>query len=345
MYIKQNNCKSCDFNGWDCKNCYVDTGFNTEDIKKPNILFTIMLTRQCNYRCDYCALTFSNDIIDYNTIDTFITTIKNKSDLLGNIKIEFFGGEPLLEFDKLKYIVNKIKNIDGISFSVVTNGELLDQNKLDFLNLNNFEIVFSVTLKTLKLLNNKIEFFKENNLNNIIINFIVEPGKELNMFLILKLLLKTGFRKITILPVYYTKIWGKRLKYLDLLLKKISKLHFDLKKSKYSFEVFYIRTNKEFEYNIKKNDYEFILDYNGVVYADYETELYLLNDIIPNNIFSYSDIYMGNILDKDFSLIDILIKRGEFNTIKYINKIINFLDIGDDLSGLGKIMKKNNVNL
>jgi hypothetical protein len=155
------------------------------------------------------------------------------------------------------------------------------------------------------------------------------------MFDILKYLLNIGFRKITILPVYYTKIWSKSdLEGLDLLLKKIVKLYHKLKGENYSFDLFYVRTNNESEYNINKNDFEFILDYDGKIYADYETELYLLNDVVSDNIFSKNEILLSDITDNKFSFIDLIIKRSQFNTLKYINKITNHFKINDNLSDL-----------
>ena len=106
------------------------TEFATEQ-KSKNI--TLVLTHQCNLACVYCyehhknACTMSAQdaiaIVDRElTMDDGITMVE----------FDFFGGEPLLEFDTVREVVEhtaaKTYNKDYIFF-ITTNGVLLDEER------------------------------------------------------------------------------------------------------------------------------------------------------------------------------------------------------------------------
>ena len=106
------------------------TEFVTEQ-KSKNI--TLVLTHQCNLACVYCyehhknACTMSAQdaiaIVDRElTMDDGITMVE----------FDFFGGEPLLEFDTVREVVEhtvaKTYNKDYIFF-ITTNGVLLDEER------------------------------------------------------------------------------------------------------------------------------------------------------------------------------------------------------------------------
>mgnify|MGYP000188630287 FL=1 len=44
-----------------------------------NVIFHLVLTNQCNKRCEYCDLNFSNNYIAEENIDLFIEYINNNS--------------------------------------------------------------------------------------------------------------------------------------------------------------------------------------------------------------------------------------------------------------------------
>ncbi len=348
MRKKLIKCNNCIFKWWDCKNCYIldETSYSDKEVFFPSIVITIVLTRQCNLRCNYCWINFTDNSITQETIDLFLKKLLIKRKKINKIKFEFFWWEPLLELEKIKYIVNKTKKYD-IEYSIVTNGFLLNKNTINFLNDNNFEVVFSVAIHTNKILDEKMKLLKNSNLKNFIINFIIEPWKELLMFNLFIKLIKIWFYKITILPVYYTKKWSYiNFKNLDLLLNKISIFynHINFLK-KNILELFYIRTNKEVEFNIKKNDIELFLDYDGKIYWDYDTELRLLKDYVWKNVFNIDEIFLWDLNNNDFSLIDIIILRKKINTVYFINKISNYYKLDDNLQKLWKIIYNNNVNI
>jgi uncharacterized protein len=78
-------------------------------------------------------------------IDFVFSEYSDRKTLLFN----FFGGEPLLEFQLVRVLVSYIhklvkKTKIRVSFAINTNGTLLDREKLDFLKSNNFYLGFSI---------------------------------------------------------------------------------------------------------------------------------------------------------------------------------------------------------
>ena len=109
---------------------------------------TFIVTDDCNFNCSYCfqekeKKTIDNQTIE-RTVDFFYPYLKNN----GDIYINFYGGEPLLAFDKIKYALrlfqekNKNEN-KQLKFCLTTNGSLLTEKMLDFFNDNNFDLLLS----------------------------------------------------------------------------------------------------------------------------------------------------------------------------------------------------------
>jgi len=124
---------------------------------KGSFLRTLVLnlTNNCNLYCDYCfakqgKYDKANEIMSFDTakksIDILIdSVINNKGNILS---IAFFGGEPLLEFNLIKEIVEYVTNNTPANvitrYLITTNGMLLDQEKVDFIRNNNFLVTVSI---------------------------------------------------------------------------------------------------------------------------------------------------------------------------------------------------------
>ncbi len=72
----------------------------------------------------------------WNTVRFVSSQIRTRKE--NNLKVHFHGGEPLLEFENLKKIVGYFKNDPdiknaSISYSMTTNGLLLDSSNIDFI--------------------------------------------------------------------------------------------------------------------------------------------------------------------------------------------------------------------
>ena len=115
-------------------------------------LHIIVPTLRCNQKCIYCHA--SSEPENSRGFDMDKNTTKKVVDFIFQspskaITIEFQGGEPLLRFDIIKYIIeyanklNKEKKKD-LRFALVTNLTLMDEEKLDYLIKNNIGICTSL---------------------------------------------------------------------------------------------------------------------------------------------------------------------------------------------------------
>jgi len=125
------------------------------EIKYENEIhhFIYNLTKDCNLRCKYCKFggtyvgvkTHNTNSMSYDIIDESINLIKQYYKKKETLFIAFYGGEPLMEFKKMKYIVKKIKYFyDNVSFSFTTNGTLLNKKIIEFLIKNDFLLMISL---------------------------------------------------------------------------------------------------------------------------------------------------------------------------------------------------------
>lgn len=102
----------------------------------------VVLSELCNLDCSYCDMdkTSNKSINEDLYLKEFNKLRKKYPDEI--IKIDFFGGEPLLQLDKVKYIISNL-NDDNVKLFMPTNGLVLTRDKLDYLQENNVEISLS----------------------------------------------------------------------------------------------------------------------------------------------------------------------------------------------------------
>jgi uncharacterized protein len=110
----------------------------------------IMLGNNCNFKCRYCLQHVDTGLIedlpqDINPdIYDYIYHNCMRRDMNdAPINLHFYGGEPLLYFDKIKEIVKETEFYPNISYSFISNGWLIDQEKADFFNEHNFSEAIS----------------------------------------------------------------------------------------------------------------------------------------------------------------------------------------------------------
>lgn len=104
-------------------------------------LHAFVLTHRCNYGCQYCHSSIVG--MDRTDTDMSIETAERAVDLAfqttsPGVTIEFQGGEPLANWEVLQHIVEYARQKNALigkalSFSLVTNLSLMDDDKLDYL--------------------------------------------------------------------------------------------------------------------------------------------------------------------------------------------------------------------
>jgi uncharacterized protein len=91
--------------------------------------YTLAVTCRCNLRCRYCYISKHTATMSLDTVDNIIAFIFRHTPQHETIDIGFFGGEPMLEFDLIKTIVQRIEQHEAFDasrmrYSIVTNGTI-----------------------------------------------------------------------------------------------------------------------------------------------------------------------------------------------------------------------------
>ncbi|MBE7048382.1 MAG: thioether cross-link-forming SCIFF peptide maturase [Ruminococcaceae bacterium] len=132
---------------------YVEIGAHTRQDSVVKAM-CLHVAHDCNLRCRYCfAETGSYEgprglmsaEVGCQAIDYLIEASGQRR----NLEVDFFGGEPLLNFDVVKEIVAYARSKERLynknfRFTITTNGLLLDDEKKEFINKEMGNIVLSI---------------------------------------------------------------------------------------------------------------------------------------------------------------------------------------------------------
>ncbi|MBQ2980153.1 MAG: radical SAM protein [Bacteroidaceae bacterium] len=115
--------------------------------------FILGITEQCNLRCTYCCYSgsyvnkrvhniTSMDSRGIDEILAFIDSFTGKRP----IKLFIYGGEPLLNYNLVKYTIEKSRKrwSNDVSFTISTNGTTLTKERIDWLVANNIVLALSI---------------------------------------------------------------------------------------------------------------------------------------------------------------------------------------------------------
>ena len=133
-----------------------DQTFLKEHYNEANIIKAACLhvAHDCNLSCNYCFASqgnfkgqreLMNEEVGKRALDFLIENSGNRK----NIELDFFGGEPLMNFDLVKKLVAYGRKIEKehnkhFRFTITTNGVLLSDDKIDFINENMDNVVLSL---------------------------------------------------------------------------------------------------------------------------------------------------------------------------------------------------------
>ena len=112
--------------------------------KAPIKSMCINISHDCNLRCEYCFAAKGDFgqgrcLMPLETAKKAIDFIIANSGTRRNLEVDFFGGEPLMNFDVVKKTVEYARSIEkkfnkNFRFTITTNGLLLDDEKIDYIN-------------------------------------------------------------------------------------------------------------------------------------------------------------------------------------------------------------------
>ncbi len=129
---------------------------NKIEYNKDNIVKALCLhvAHDCNLRCKYCFASqgdFHGDrlIMPFEVGKKALDLLIQNSGNRKNLEVDFFGGEPLMNFDVVKQLVSYGRELEKkhnkvFRFTITTNGVLLDKEKMDFINENMDNVVLSL---------------------------------------------------------------------------------------------------------------------------------------------------------------------------------------------------------
>ena len=125
--------------------------YNNENIVKAMCLH---VAHDCNLKCNYCFASQGNfkgerSLMSLETGKKSLLYLAKNSGNRRNLEVDFFGGEPLMNFQLVKDLVAYGREIEkeynkNFRFTITTNGVLLDDDKIDFINENMDNVVLSL---------------------------------------------------------------------------------------------------------------------------------------------------------------------------------------------------------
>lgn len=264
--------------------------------------FDLVLTESCNLNCRYCFenhkqyLFMQEDIIDI--IHQFVNSYIQEPYVLNrNIRINFNGGETLLNYDVLKRIYYTLKD-SVMEYSISTNFTLITQEMLEFFFNNNIHLHISIdgnketndtnrifengkgTFDT--IINNIKNLKKKYSLANTSFSMVYTPDSIDQLYVNVKFLYDFGIRNI---HASYTSNYEWKQEKIDEYIIQIEKIS-SLYKSAYN-------ENDPFYFSILSNPIKNIITRNGKesLCGAFIDEITILPDgqIIPCLPFLQSD--------------------------------------------------------
>ena len=113
------------------------------------------VSHDCNLRCKYCFADTGDFgmgkrmTMDFDVAKKAIDFVIEKSRGRRNIEVDFFGGEPLMAWDTVKKTVAYARSLEEeknkkFRFTITTNGLMLDDEKINYINENMDNCVLSL---------------------------------------------------------------------------------------------------------------------------------------------------------------------------------------------------------
>lgn len=123
-------------------------------VMSPIKAMCLHIAHDCNLRCKYCFASTGDfgkgrKLMPFETGKAAIDFLLEKSVGRENLEVDFFGGEPLMNFEVVKQIVEYARRKEkeygkNFSFTITTNGMLLNDENIDYINKEMKNVVLSI---------------------------------------------------------------------------------------------------------------------------------------------------------------------------------------------------------
>ncbi|EOO05715.1 radical SAM additional 4Fe4S-binding SPASM domain-containing protein [Bacillus cereus str. Schrouff] len=274
---------------------------------------TISLSNKCNFHCTYCFESpNTKDALEYSKICNEIYEMISVSES-SPFYISFYGGEPLVHFKMLKTIVSDLKSkfpSKVFQFNITTNGSLLNEDILEFLKDNKFDVLLSIdgspkvmnihrTDKQGKSIVAKLQFALDKipKIDNTTARMTVTPSNSIFFSESINYLVDMGFKRIKF-DFDYTVQWSD--KQLEKLLSEMNKSAEALIKYYSNGGIAYIEPIDLVIKNIKMKSTDYCGAGCSQGYITPSGDFYPCNRLTPNHSLSFSKFqYTKEISMKD----------------------------------------------
>lgn len=135
------------------KDDYADIAVNMKK-RSPIKAMCLHISHDCNLRCKYCfadegAYHQRRELMSAETGCRAIDFLIENSGSRRNLEVDFFGGEPLMNFEAVKSVVEYAREQEKIHnknfrFTLTTNGILLNDENIKYMNENMSNVVLSL---------------------------------------------------------------------------------------------------------------------------------------------------------------------------------------------------------
>ncbi len=128
--------------------------FSNLMVSAPIKAMCLHIAHDCNLRCKYCFASTGDfgegrKYMSFEVGKKAIDFLIKHSEGRHNLELDFFGGEPLMNFDVVKQVVEYAREEEkkynkNFRFTITTNGMLLTDDKIDFINQEMSNVVLSI---------------------------------------------------------------------------------------------------------------------------------------------------------------------------------------------------------
>jgi len=136
------------------KDEYEDLAYNYKNNSKVIKALCLHVAHTCNLNCAYCFASQGKyhgerALMSFEVGKRAFDFLVENSGTRRNLEVDFFGGEPMMNIDVVKKLVEYARSIEkehnkNFRFTFTTNGMIMDDETIDFLNREMHNVVLSL---------------------------------------------------------------------------------------------------------------------------------------------------------------------------------------------------------
>ncbi len=123
-------------------------------VESPVKALCLNVAHDCNLRCEYCFASkgdfgHGRKLMPLEVGKKAIDFLIEHSGKRHNLEVDFFGGEPLMNFDVVRGVVDYARSLEPVHhknfrFTITTNGVLLNEENMEYINREMSNVVLSL---------------------------------------------------------------------------------------------------------------------------------------------------------------------------------------------------------